>query len=228
MMNKPIVLSTGEGLLPAAVWTPAHTNLMDPAYARDLSAESGSNVVCSTDRGATWRLIGGADVPGRSCDEHHLIERRDGSLWLLARTPYGVGESLSLDRGRTWSPGAKSASVSHIPTARFFIRRLLSGRLLLVKHNPPDGKTRSHLTAYLSDDDGRSWHGGLLLDERGGVSYPDGVQAPDGTIYLIYDFSRTGAKQILMATFTEEDVVEGRFASARARSRVLVNQATGS
>ena len=35
-------------------------------------------------------------------------------------------------------------------------------------------------------------------------------------------------KQILMATFTEEDVIGGAFVSDRARSRVLVNQATGS
>ena len=75
--------------------------------------------------------------------------------------------------------------MTHIPHARFFIRRLASGKLLLVKHDPPDGKTRSHLTAYLSDDDGATWEGGLMIDERPGVSYPDGVQAPDGTLYEV-------------------------------------------
>jgi predicted neuraminidase len=225
MMNKPVVLSTGEWLLPAAVWS-VPPNVQEPEYRHDLGPESGSNAVCSTDRGATWTLRGGADVPQRRCDEHHIVERRDGSLWLLARTTYGIGESVSQDRGRTWSEGRPSA-IAHVPAARFFIRRLASGNLLLVKHNPPDGKTRSHLTAYLSDDDGATWHGGLMLDERRGVSYPDGVQAPDGTIYIIYDYSRTGAKQILMATFTEADVAQGEPVSDRARLRVLVNQATG-
>lgn len=89
------------------------------------------------------------------------------------------------------------------PEARFYIRRLLSGRLLLVKHGEridtfdqqEEGaqwnRGRSKLTAWLSDDDGETWQGGLMLDERDHISYPDGTQAPDGTIYLSYDRERT-------------------------------------
>jgi len=212
MMNKPIALSRGEWLLPAAVW--ANKARIEPQHVRTSTDPSGSNVVISLDHGATWAWRGGADIPGRSCDEHMVIERRDGSLWLLARTTYGIGESVSTDGGRTWSPG-RPAPIAHIPTARFFLRRLLSGRLLLVKHSPPTAPKRSHLTAWLSDDDGHTWQGGLLLDEREGVSYPDGAQAEDGTIY------------ILMCTFTEEDVLACAAVSGRVRWRVQVNRATG-
>jgi len=66
-----------------------------------------------------------------------------------------------------------------------------------------------------------------MIDERCGVSYPDGVQAIDETIYLIYDFERTAKKQILMATFTEEDVLTGKPVSKAWRTGVVVNQATG-
>ncbi|MFH1568106.1 MAG: sialidase family protein, partial [Gemmatimonadota bacterium] len=112
------------------------------------------------------------------------------------------------------------------PASRFFVRRLRSGRLLLVKHGPLAERTeRSHLTAYLSGDDGASWQGGLLLDERAGVSYPDGAQAPDGTVYLVYDFERRGARQILLARFTEEDALRSRCVSPRSALRLLVNQA---
>ena len=52
--------------------------------------------------------------------------------------------------------------------------------------------------------------GGLLLDERSGVSYPDGQQTADGLIRIIYDYSRTGSRHILMATFREEDVAAGK------------------
>jgi hypothetical protein len=94
---------------------------------------------------------------------------------------------------------------------------------LLVKNCPPDGKSRSHLTAFLSDDDGRNWTGGLLLDDRMNVSYPDGVQAPDGRIYIVYDRERFAAREILMAVFTEADARSGT--DGNARLRVVVNRA---
>jgi len=225
MMNKPVALSTGTWLLPAAVW-PLELHMRDPEHRFDLGAEKRSNVVGSSDRGATWALLGGSEVFGRACDEHMVVELSDGRLWMLVRTSYGIGESFSGDGGRTWSPGRPSF-IPHVPAARFFIRRLHSGKLLLVKHTPPDGRTRSHLTAYISSDDGSSWSGGLVIDERAGVSYPDGTQAPDGTIYLTYDYSRLVEKQILMAAFTEEDVVAGAPVSGAFRTRVLINQATG-
>jgi predicted neuraminidase len=196
-----------------------------PPYRHDLGALRGANVIASDDCGRAWSFVGQAIVPGRTFDEHMIVERRDGSLWMLVRTAYGIGESVSADRGRTWGPGQQS-SISHV-NSRFFIRRLHSGRLLLITHNPPDGGTRSHLVARLSDDEGQTWHGGLTIDARQGVSYPDGVQSPDGTIYLVYDYARQAEKMILMATFTEEDILLGEWTSDRARQRVLVNQAKG-
>ncbi|MCX6898597.1 MAG: sialidase family protein [Verrucomicrobia bacterium] len=213
MMNKPTVVADDRWLMPAAVW---FTN-------------GSSRVIASSDRGATFKQVGAANVPNpkdRQCDEHMIVQRKDDSLWMLVRTRYGIGESISKDGGKNWSDVAPS-TIPHV-VSRFFIRRLTSGKLLLVRHNPPEkAKTRSHLTAYLSDDDGRSWKGGLLLDERKGVSYPDGVQATDGLIYVIYDFERTRDKEILMATFTEADVLAGKIASPKSRLRVRVNKASG-
>jgi len=125
-----------------------------------------------------------------------LIRTGSGFLW----------ESFSADRGRTWTDPAASTIAN--PGSRFFVRRLASGSLLLVNHYKFKG--RSHLTAQISGDDGKSWNEGLLLDERVGVSYPDGVQAKDGTISIVYDRDRQGAGEILMATFREKDVAAGR------------------
>jgi len=226
MMNKPTVLSTGEWVLPAAIWKVSTERITDPAARHDPGDDTGTNLVVSTDRGATWTRRGQARVPERTFDEAMLVERKDSSLWLWVRTKYGIGESISTDHGRTWSPG-KPSTIPHI-NARFYVRRLKSGRLLLARHDPPEGSTRrSHLKAYLSDDDGKTWKGGLLLDERVGVSYPDAAQAPDGTVYLIYDFDRKGARQILLTTFTEEDVLAAKPVSGKLRSRVVVNQASG-
>ncbi|MBM3860498.1 MAG: exo-alpha-sialidase [Verrucomicrobia bacterium] len=213
MMCKPLTLSTGEWALPISAWR-LHDN--------------SARLFVSTDKAKTWTLRGGCNVPveARQFDEHMFIERRDGSLWLLVRTKYGIGESVSADRGKTW-PELKPSAILHTPS-RFFISRLASGNLLLVKHGPLETKTsRSHLTAYVSTDDGRTWTGGLMLDERLGVSYPDGQQTPDGLIRIIYDFSRTGDRNILMAAFREEDVAAGKAVSNAVRLRQLVSKASG-
>ena len=223
MMNKPTVTSHGEWLLPVAVWEREASGGIEPAYRHVPGAASGAYVLASTDGGATFTPRGQVRVPLRVFDEHMIIERRDGSLWMLVRAAYGIGESESSDGGRTWTSGRRSA-IPHVDS-RFFIRRLRSGALLLVTHRPPDGRARSHLTARLSDDEGKTWQGGLMIDERVGVSYPDGVEAPDGALHAIYDFERTGARQILMAEFGEADVRAGRWCTEGARQRVVVNQA---
>jgi len=211
-MCKPLVLSTGEWVLPTSLWR-----------TQDDSAQ----MMISTDDGNSWSLRGACNVPqkDRQFDEHMLIEKNDKSLWLLARTNYGIGESLSTDRGMTW-PDLKPSGIEH-PSARFFIRRLSSGTLLLVKHGPIDKRTgRSHLTAFVSTDDGATWSGGLMLDERKGVSYPDGQQTEDGLIRIIYDFSRTGERHILMATFREDDVKAGKPVSGDVALRQIVSDAS--
>ncbi len=213
MMCKPLALSTGEWVLPTSLWR-----------TQDNSAQ----MMVSEDQGATWKVRGACNVPqkDRQFDEHMLIERKDGSLWMLARTNYGIGESVSTDRGKTW-PDLTPSKILH-PSARFFIRRLKSGHLLLVKHGPIDKRIgRSHLTAYLSTDEGQSWSDGLMLDERGGVSYPDGQQTSEGVIHIIYDYSRTGDRHILLASFREEDVIAGVPVSGHVRLRQIVSDADG-
>lgn len=213
MMCKPLVLSSGDWILPASTWR---------------KTDHSARLIASVDQGKTWTLRGGCNVPekDRAFDEHMLIERTDGKLWLLARTTYGIGESVSVDGGKTW-PELSPTQISH-PSARFFIRRLQSGNLLLIKHGPIDKRIgRSHLTAYVSTDDGQTWSGGLLLDERNSVSYPDGQQADDGTIRIIYDYDRTGDRHILMATFREADIMAGKVVSPDAKLRQLVSDASG-
>lgn len=66
-----------------------------------------------------------------------------------------------------------------------------------------------------------------MLDERRGVSYPDGQQTADGLIRIVYDYNRTSDRQILMATFREEDVAAGKPVSKAVKLRQVVSQASG-
>lgn len=210
MMCKPTVLSSGEWVFPVSTW-------------RDT--DNSARTIVSTDKGKTFKLRGACHIPKkvRNFDEHMIVERKDNSLWMLVRTLYGIGESVSKDRGKTWGELTPS-SILHTP-ARFFIRRLQSGNLLLVKHGPVGKKTRrSHLSAFLSEDDGKTWSGGLLLDERNGVSYPDGQQDEKGLIHIIYDYSRTKDRKILIAKFTEKDILAGNPKSATVSLRMIVSK----
>lgn len=210
MMCKPTVLSSGEWILPVSTWR---------------ETDNSAKVLVSRDRGRTFEVLGACNVPreARAFDEHMIVERNDGTLWMLIRTNHGIGESISTDRGRTWSP-LQPSRISH-PSARFFIRRLHSGNLLLVKHGPIGQATgRSHLSAFVSRDDGQTWSDGLLLDERNEVSYPDGQQDGDGTIRIIYDRSRTGEREILMAAFREEDVLAPHAPSPALSLRMTVSR----
>lgn len=209
-LNKPTVLSNGDWLLPVSHW-----------------AGKTAWVYASTDQGQTWTPRGSVKFPDWEFDEHMLVELRDGRLWMLARTTGNPHEAFSTDQGRTWSE-PKPSAIQNI-NARFFLRRLASGRLLLVKNGPPSERLtkRSHMSAFLSDDDGQTWRGGLLLDERSSVSYPDGFQAPDGLIHILYDWNRHTDAEILLAKFREEDVLAGKRVSPDARLQMLANKATG-
>lgn len=215
MKNRPTVLSTGEWLLPCAVWS--HKG----PYLHSLPREQFSNVIITRDQGETFELLGSADVPNRDCDEHMIVERKDGTLWMLVRVKDGIGEAVSHDRGLTWQATPKPVLPG--PCARFHIRRLRSGRLLLINHFNFTG--RSHLTAFLSDDDGATWPRHLLLDERSNVSYPDAVETPEGGIITIYDRNRLGEAEILLQTFTEEDILVNRNPGFEGRHPRIISNA---
>jgi predicted neuraminidase len=210
-LNKPTVLANGDWLVPVSDWQ-----------------KKTARVFASTDSGATLKERGSLLFPDWEFDEHMMVELKDGRLWMLARTKGQPFESFSTDGGRTWSEPRQAATVQNI-NARFFLRRLRSGRILLVKNGSPTERLaqRSHMTAWLSEDEGRTWQGGLLLDERAAVSYPDGFESPDGLIHILYDWNRHTDAEILLATFREADVLAGRPVAPDTKLRRLANKATG-
>lgn len=219
MMNKPTVLSTGEWLFPIAFWKKdIYREYRGCDYRED--DVDGSYVYKTVDNGKTFVKLGRADVRDRSFDEHMVLEEDNGNLRMLVRTYYGIGEARSYDRGKTWSRGADSKLGG--PSSRFFIKRLRSGRVLLINHHRFTG--RNNLTAFLSEDGGKTFPYTLLLDERKDVSYPDAVEDVDGYIYVVYDRERGGyktnleevyasARELLTAKVSEADILAGKLCS---------------
>lgn len=202
--NKPIVLSSGEWLLPSYDWV-----------------NHQSAVYISDDEGETWALQGGPfNKPTSNFYEHMCVQLKDGNLWMLQRN---IQESISTDNGKTWTPLKKIDGLASA-NSRVFISRLQSGNLLLIYNDSTEGNKRKNLTACLSTDEGKTWSSTLLLDERDDVSYPDMVQDDGGLIYVCYDRSRRGEKEILLTTFTEEDIIEGKFIGKQSKQKELISK----
>lgn len=227
MMNKPTVLSTGEWLLPIAVWK----SNIGPECNKEENEDRRAFVYKSTDNGKSFSRLGGVAISERSFDEHMILERTDSTLAMYIRTHYGIGVSYSYDRGKTWTKGENSGLGG--PDARFFIRRLKSGRILLINHF--NFKGRNNIYAMLSEDEGKTFPYKLLLDERDNVSYPDAKEADDGYIYVTYDRERASyveslekaygcAREILFAKITEEDILKGEIVSNGSKLKQIVSK----
>ena len=233
MKNKPIVTRDGTWLLPSEFMNGkpwggrlGAAKSIPKEFAFEMPEYRAANVFASRDKGQTVSFWGRAQIPpkDRDCTENMVVERRDGTLWMLVRVKYGIAETVSSDGGKAWSELRPSSILN--PNSRFFIGRLKSGAMLLVKNGPVGTKTgRSHITAFVSDDDGATWLGGLVLDERKNVSYPDAVESADGFIHVVHDRERTKAREILHHRFTEADVRAGRLVTPGSRLKGIVNKA---
>lgn len=243
MMNKPTVLSTGEWLFPIAIWDLWFTvdtfhqireyeQLYLEDYLQNRLPVSGGNVYKTTDNGRTFRMIGGCrQIQSRSHDEHMIFEKKNGVLVMFTRTKYGISRSFSYDRGETWTIAENSGIPG--PASRFHVRRLASGRLLLINHDNFTG--RNNLTAFLSEDDGETWPYKLLLDERSEVSYPDMKEGEDGYLYIVYDRERgfykssleeaqKCAREILLTKINEQDIINGSVKSSGSFEKRIVSK----
>ncbi len=185
---KPVVLDTGRILY-------FNYDQIDPRYGYSISDDGGKTV----------RRCYGAEKITTNFDEAMAYQRLDGSVRMLARTKLGeLAQTVSHDRGETWEPARLSGISS--PNTRFWIARTPTGRVMLINNDARDSRRR--MTVYLSEDDGATWPYKRCIDPREGLSYPD-ADFYNGRVYLTYDHERTGAKEILFVSFTEDDILTG-------------------
>ena len=227
-LKKPIVTQNGEWLLPVSIWERNHP-ISEPLQNQhtELDAIRGARVYASTDLGATWEYRGGVDFSDRRFNEHSIAELDDGRIMMYSRCKTAIKKSYSSDGGRTWS--AEEIAFPHVDGLAM-IRTLPSGNLLLVKHGQSmteATESRSHLTAFVSRDNGETWEGGLLLDGANYISYPDIAIGADGKIYVQYDQARNRSALILFARFTEEEVLAGAISKEGSALRQTIKDTNG-
>lgn len=158
----------------------------------------------SKDCGKTFTHFYGAEKISTYFDETMVYQLNDGKVKMFARTQLGeLAETVSDDNGKSWSKAVISGIVC--ADTRFFVRKLPSGRVLLVINDCR--AERRNMTLLLSEDDGETWKYRKCIDTRGNISYPDaGVLGEN--IYLSYDRGRTEEREILFCKFKEKDIIE--------------------
>ena len=123
-----------------------------------------------------------------------IAERNDGTLYTVMRDngppPKRLHESVSYDRGETWSDVVDSTLPN--PGSGAEILRLQNGHWLLISNDTEKG--RGSLAVQISDDAGVTWKWKRHLEfdeKRSGFEeyhYPSIMQAKDGTLHATYSY----------------------------------------
>ena len=157
--DRFIQLSSGRLLLPVA-------KSLDERY------HAFAATFYSDDEGVTWqRSTEYIDLPGEAgLQEPGVVERADGSLWMVIRTDKGyVYASESSDGGEHWSPPEPTNLVAPLSPAT--AQRLPGSDDILIIYNDRSGvpfnpgrnhksefNWRTPLSSAVSSDGGRTWH----------------------------------------------------------------------
>lgn len=233
--NKPFITQEGRWLYLIEHMGPegrrgryAKGEPMDPQRIHPRPELNHANVFVSDDQGKSLSYFGQAKIPpkDKTYQEHMIVAKQDGTLWMLGRTKYGIGEAFSTDGGQTWTEMSPAKGIKG-PSSRFFFQRLASGNLLLIKNGAEidQASRRTHMTAYLSEDDGATWPYQILLDERA-TSYPDVAQDSEGVLHIVHDFGRYREKIVCYHRLTEADIRAGELVTSGSRLGGIANQAT--
>jgi len=152
-------------------------------------------VAISDDDGATWRAsdpivsLGGV--------QPSLVRKKDGTIVAWMRDngppPQRAIVASSRDEGVTWTQGEDSDVPN--PGSSLEVVALRDGSWLMVLNDTENGRAR--LSAWLSNDEGRTWpHRRAIEDTPGGsYSYPSVIQTADGLVHVSYSHVEPAAAQ---------------------------------
>ncbi len=190
---KPLILQNGDILMP----------LYSDGYMVSLMA-------ISKDNGNTWKPS--LPIVGRGCSQPALIQKNDGTVMAFMRNegdpPYGIMTSSSTDNGHAWSVSDQIDILN--PSSSVEAHKLDNGEWLLVANDLRKGRNR--LTAYLSDDEGKTWRWKRHLEDeprgKGSFSYPGTIQSKDGKIHVTYSHHTSEGNSIKHVSFSPSWIKE--------------------
>ena len=234
MITKPIITKSGEWMFPAyiadAKWAQGSPKITD-TYINWLPDEMGISVYSSKDQGKTFeRIASQIRFPYSVFEEPCMVERSDGSLMMWIRGMNCTAHTFSSDGGHTWTVPIQNPKMN-LPNTHFHLGKLKSGNILLLANYRADMFSyfggRNNLTALISKDDGATWEGFLMIDEREGSEQPDFTEGEDGYIYISYGRAPQFAAETVLAIVTEEDILAGKLVNPNSKLRIVAHKGTG-
>ncbi len=199
--NRPIVLASGEYLLPVYLETGEDREIVGP--------ESTSRFLRFDPKAKRWSAAG-VIRSAKGNIQPAVVELTPGRLLALCRRGGGYGptndgyivQAESTDGGRTWSEGRDRALPN--PNSAVDLIKLRSGKLLLVYNHSMSERTP--LRAVLSSDGGKTWPRRLdIATGKNSFAYPIVLQGADGRLHLVY--TSDGRRAVNHAVFLESDLL---------------------
>jgi predicted neuraminidase len=201
--NRPIVLTSGDYLLPIYHETGHDTEMVGPdstSLFLRYSPKTGQWTPTGRIRSRTGNI---QPAVVQLTDRHLIAYCRRGGDYRPTKEGYIV-RAESHDGGSTWTEGTNSRFSN--PNSAIEFLKLKSGALLLVYNDSMSSRTP--LTAALSVDGDRTYpHRRNLAEGRNSFAYPIGFQAADGLVHIVYTSDQRTV--INHATFGEEWVKAG-------------------
>jgi endonuclease/exonuclease/phosphatase family metal-dependent hydrolase len=178
-----------------------------------VAFQKGVFTLVSSDNGHSWtRSKTFLRVPDKVSGDNNPVLTADGKVLSIYMRTTGTTHcyrAQSFDNGQTWN-----APVAYMPNPDRDIcfERLPDGRLLMVKCSRMDHNVHvasQRLNAYLSDDDGQTWYGGLVAAGRRKATDPKTVLGKDGQIYIYYTFDAEGEPQTRLCRTSAAKIEKG-------------------
>ncbi len=160
-----------------------------------------SHSIYSDDHGQTWHLGGNA---GGGNSESQVLQRRDGSIYLSARTsggPHQRSLADSKDGGKTWSTKRFDESLYDAFCQASLLKLSPTAGQPRWLYCHPAGPGRRNLTVRMSRDEGRTWTGGTLRLRAGDSQYSSMARLRNGRVGVLYDCWQDNNYQLYFTTF---------------------------